>query len=272
MRKTAPQNEEMEELMEPKGFGEVGFLDHIDEAPDAVQDASYDQKDESAQFNTSVHVPYEEDHHPAHEKVEEGIEHTWNVVYEHFGYNSKKCDAPDHSQDDDPLTTFQHREAHGGVASCNEHIDHAVVQLLEPSYDSVAAVISMIDAAGKVQKDKADAEDGDSDDVLHWSVQKDPVDEDENGADEEYSCTSQMCDGIYGFSEFYVFHIDLLNVVIETMCCLISIIPFFGIKSTLKFIIPYIKMILYSFRNQISLFCLKEKYHGEERTAAAAKN
>jgi hypothetical protein len=98
------------------------------------------------------------------------------------------------------------------------------------------------------------------------------MDEDEDGADEEHSCTSQMSDGIYGFSEFYVFHDDLLNVVFETMCCPISIIPLYETKSTLKFRIPYIKMILYSFRNQISLLCLKEKYHGEERTAAAAKN
>ena len=192
MRQASTKDEEMEQLVKSKGLRDVGLLDHIDEAADAIENSAYSQEVESDWVHIVIQVLDKEDHHPSHEQVEKRVEHSGNVVNVDFGEYPKNRDSPYDCENQDSLVALQYAETNRGIAPCNQHVNHAVVQFfqdLDPFFTSVVAVIY---STGQIKHNQAEPEDDSPQDILHCSICDDPICNQGNGPHKEYASPRQM--------------------------------------------------------------------------------
>lgn len=187
--------------MEPKGFGDIGTLDHVDDPADGVKQATTRKEQESVEWDTPVNRSDKEHDDPAHDDVAHGIDNPRDAVDEDLCQDSYKGDGPDDGQKDNTLHAIQYIQEHRSIASCNQDIDHAVVKLLEEMDPLLRSGVAMVDSTGKVKQDHADAEYDASGDVHGTGRHRHPLEHQDQQTDEGQRGTGKVGQGIYGFSQ-----------------------------------------------------------------------
>lgn len=187
--------------MEPKGFGDIWPLDHVDDSADGIKQATACKEQESVEWDTPVNRSDKEHDDPAHDDVAHGIDDPRDAVDEDLCQDSYKGDGPDDGEKDNPLHPVQHIQEHRGIASCDEDIDHAVVKLLQEMDPFFRSGVSMIDATGKIKQDHADAEHDASCDIHRSCGYRYPLQDKDQETDEGQRGTGKMGQGIYRFSQ-----------------------------------------------------------------------